>query len=167
MGLTGELKYSFIQFKIIFILTQHSFVKKIFQLRRGGGHTAAMQHNAKHRCTQWTQCLSEQYVCLSVWWVTVCRSCVWNWDCCCRLLVTVWRWYSLLLPVPAPWIPAAHSDPGRPEPRPAAVTPPAATHTSKRHTRTNLCYTSWMVWHVSQCILSTLNKESPVVIMLF
>lgn len=35
MGLDGELKYIFIQLKIIFISTQHSFIKKIFQFSEG------------------------------------------------------------------------------------------------------------------------------------
>lgn len=62
MGLNGELKYIFIQLKIIFILTQHSFIKKIFKFRGGGMHTAAMQNTDAYRggpgVCKWTVCMS-------------------------------------------------------------------------------------------------------------
>lgn len=63
MGLNGELKYIFIQLKIIFILTQHSFIKKIFKIRGGGMHTAAMQKTQMHT-EEDPVCVSEQYACL-------------------------------------------------------------------------------------------------------
>lgn len=62
MGLNIELKIHFYS-----ILTQHSFIKKIFQLSGGYVNTAAMQNNAKHKCIQRrTQvCIGDQCVCLS------------------------------------------------------------------------------------------------------
>lgn len=89
-----------------------------------------------HTVKNWAVCLR---LCLSVWWVTVYRSCVWSWDCCCHLLVTVWCWHSLLLPVQGLWIPAAHFGPEHPEPQPAAGTPPAAAHSSANTTDCLVC----------------------------
>lgn len=52
----GELKYIFIQLKIIFILTRHS--KKSSSLVEGGIHTAAMQNKETqmHSEEVWTVC---------------------------------------------------------------------------------------------------------------
>ena len=47
MGLNGELKYIFIRQEIIFILTQHSLIKKNIPVQmRGYAHSC----HAEHRC---------------------------------------------------------------------------------------------------------------------
>lgn len=142
----------FIQVKIIFILTQQTFSKDIPIERRSHVYSCHAEHIRIQRRTK-NACVNSLSVCPSgslyvcegsrssgataattavttTTAVTVCRSCIWKWDCCCHFLVTVWHWCILLLPARGPWTPAARSDPWHPEPRPAAATLSAARHTS-------------------------------------